>query len=131
MESSSSIRSAHAAGSDDSTLDWPVGHPRISCRLLHFYVSSNLPIPIGLISQDRLLLRSLFLSEMFTEPMGGLQRKSAVYGLNGLRPTLRVGALLARICQSILTPGPLLAMNKGLPDFTKQATLPQASLADT
>ena len=85
MESSSSIRSAHAAGSDDSTLDWPVGHPRISCRLLHFYVSSNLPIPIGLISQDRLLLRSLFLSEMFTEPTGGLQRKSTVYGLNGHR----------------------------------------------
>jgi hypothetical protein len=85
MESSSSIRSAHAAGSDDSTLDWPVGHPRISCRLLHFYVSSNLPIPIGLISQDRLLLCSLFLSEMFTEPTGGLQRKSTVYGLNGHR----------------------------------------------
>jgi hypothetical protein len=26
-------------------------------------------------------------------PTGGFQRKSAVYGLNGLRPTLRVGAL--------------------------------------
>ena len=37
---------------------------------------------------------SLFGSrQIHSEPTGGLRGKSAVYGLNGLRPTLRVGSL--------------------------------------